>query len=124
MTEFVQYINIEYRRTKFRGPNKKGPYFEENGAEEPDEERPGAEWPGVEVPDPEIPSTEDGIQKVPTSCSISYRKLKAHNILFILVRYTVSLLLQFYRIKYLGESSYSSNTGQAHISLSKIFILP
>ena len=70
MTEFVQYINIEYRRTKFRGPNKKGPYFEENGAEEPDEERPGAEWPGVEVPDPEIPSTEDGIQKVPTSCSI------------------------------------------------------
>ena len=67
-----------------------------------------------------------------TSCSIRCPMLSEiestlkQSILFILVRYThkLPLLLQFYRIKYLGESSYSSNTGQAHISLSKIFILP
>ena len=93
MTEFVQYINIEYRRTKFRGPNKKGPYFEEKGAEEPDEERPGTEWPGVEVPDPEIPSTEDDIQKVPNKLQHMLSEIEStqkQSILFILVRYTVS----------------------------------
>ena len=81
LTEFIQYliyINIEHRKTKFRIRWKKTTDSDEPGAEWPGEgwsraewpgegwpraEWPGAERPGVEVPDPVRPGVEDEIQK-------------------------------------------------------------